>query len=41
MKQRSIKDATHNHNIGFLLDSDDAPREAGLGSRPSLGPISE
>ena len=40
-RQLNIKETTQKSRCSFLLDSDDAPREAGLVSRPSLGPISE
>ena len=40
-RQLNIKEATQKWRFRFLLDSDDAPPEAGLASRPSLGPISE
>ena len=40
-RQLNIKEATQKWTYRFPLDSNDAPREAGLVSRPSLGPISE
>ena len=40
-RQLNIKEATQKWRYRFPLDCDDAPREAGLVSRPSLGPISE
>ena len=40
-RQVNIKETAQKWRFMFPLDSDDAPREAGLVSRPSLGPISE